>query len=66
MKTRFKKDRGALYKLQKRKSNKSPNYMGELNINDQAFFIAGWIETNWNGEEYLSLVVREKPEEAKS
>jgi hypothetical protein len=64
VKSRYKEDRGGLYKVRERKSAKSPHAMGEANIGGKLYFIAAWTKVNeYSGEKYMNLVFREKPEE---
>ena len=57
-------NRGTLGKNKKPKSEKSPEYTGQLNVNGVEYWVSGWVQTNSKtGEKFFSLAVNEKEEQ---
>ena len=50
---------GALFKNDK-KTEKHPDYRGDINVGGQEFWISGWMKTSKKGIPYMSLSVSEK------
>ena len=48
-------NRGALFKNDRKESDKHPDYKGPLNINGTDGWIAAWLKTDKNGKKYMSL-----------
>lgn len=49
---------GALKVAQQKKSEKSPDYNGRINVEGREYYISGWAKVSKQGEDYLSLSVR--------
>lgn len=50
---------GALFVKKNKKSEKSPDYDGKINVEGKDWAIAGWKRTSKNGNTFLSLKVSE-------
>lgn len=57
-------DRGVLFRENEKKSEKHPDYTGEINVGGHDFRLAGWIKESKAGNKFLSLAVSEKQEAA--
>jgi uncharacterized protein (DUF736 family) len=55
-------NRGALFKNEKKKSDKSPDFTGKLNVDGKDYRLAGWFKVSKGGLRYTSLSVT--PEES--
>lgn len=55
-------NRGALFVNNQRKSEKSPDYSGTLNVDGVEFSLAGWKRKSQKGTSFLSLKISRKPE----
>lgn len=53
-------NRGVLFKNNRKKSAKDPDYTGKLNAGGQEFFVSGWKEMTKNGDTYLYIAVTPK------
>lgn len=51
---------GALFKNADKKTEKHPDYRGDLNVGGVDHFISAWLKTSKNGTKYMSLSVTEK------
>jgi uncharacterized protein (DUF736 family) len=49
---------GALFKNEKKSSDKAPDYRGEVMVNGQKMEIAGWIKKSKAGKMYMSLAFK--------
>ena len=52
-------NRGVLFKAQEKKSEKSPDYTGKINVDGVDKDLSGWIKKSKNGNTFLSLSVKE-------
>lgn len=52
-------NRGALFKNDKRTSERSPEYNGSINVNGVDYWISGWIKEGQKGK-FFSLSVQPK------
>jgi hypothetical protein len=51
--------KGFLMKVDQRKSAKSPDYSGKLEMDDGAVIqVSGWVEESKSGKKYLSLALQ--------
>jgi len=50
---------GALFKNDKKETEKQPDYKGKLNINGKDFYISAWLKTSKDGNKYMSLAIQE-------
>ena len=51
---------GALFKNDKKETDKHPDYRGTLNVNGAQFWVSSWIKTSKAGQKYMSLSVTAK------
>jgi uncharacterized protein (DUF736 family) len=51
---------GVLFKNKEKKTEKHPDYRGEVNVGGTEFFLAAWLKKSKAGETYMSLSVTEK------
>jgi hypothetical protein len=52
---------GVLFKAKERKSERSPEYTGSVNVNGTEFWLNGWVkESTKDGSKFFSLSLREK------
>lgn len=51
---------GALFRNEKKASEKHPDYRGDINVGGKDFWISGWIKTSKKGTQFMSLSVTEK------
>jgi hypothetical protein len=59
------RDRGVLFKNDKKRGATDPDYTGSLNYNGADLSIAAWRKISRSGAEYLSISARPKPEAGK-
>jgi uncharacterized protein (DUF736 family) len=52
-------NRGTLFKAKEKKSEKSPDYTGTININGTEMRLSGWLKESKAGMKYFSLAVSE-------
>ena len=55
-------DRGALFKNDRKESEKHPDYKGTLNVGGVDYELAAWLKTSNAGKKYMSLSVKPKGE----
>jgi uncharacterized protein (DUF736 family) len=51
---------GALFKNDKKQSDKHPDYRGTVNVNGTDFWISAWLKSSKAGAKYMSLAVQPK------
>lgn len=56
---------GALFRNDK-KSEKHPDYRGDINVNGVDYWISAWLKTSKKGTKFMSLSVTEKESVQKS
>jgi uncharacterized protein (DUF736 family) len=49
--------RGVLFKNSDKKSEKSPDYLGKIEIDNVEYQLSSWINTSKTGVKYMSLTV---------
>jgi uncharacterized protein (DUF736 family) len=54
------RDRGALFKNDRKDGDKSPDYKGSLNFNGTECWLNAWIKTSKDGVKYMALSVKPK------
>jgi len=52
-------NRGALFKNDKKETEKQPDYRGKLNVNGKDFYLSAWIKSAKDGGKFMSLSVSE-------
>ena len=50
---------GALFREAEKKSDRHPDYRGNLTIRGEVFRLSGWVKETRDGKKYLSLAVSE-------
>ena len=50
-------NRGALFKNERRKTDKHPDYTGEIDVQGVAYRLAGWVRESKQGKKFLSLAI---------
>lgn len=58
-------NRGVLFRNQQKKSDKSPDFSGKVNVNGTEYRLAGWFKEprSGNGNKFISLSVSEADQE---
>ena len=51
---------GALFKNDKKESDKHPDYKGSINVNGVEYWLSSWIKTSKQGNKFMSLSVKAK------
>lgn len=51
---------GALFKNDRKETDKHPDYRGTLNVNGVEFWVSSWIKTSKAGAKFMSLSVQPK------
>jgi hypothetical protein len=57
------RNRGVLFKNDRKDSDKHPDYKGSLNVNGQEFWLSAWIKEGQRGK-FMSLSVEPKKEQS--
>lgn len=59
-------NRGALFKNDRKESDKHPDYKGPMNFNGQDGWMAAWLKKDKNGRTYMSLSWQPKDDQRQS
>lgn len=51
---------GSMWFKTEKKTEKSPDFAGEINIEGKMYFLSGWNRTTNGGKEYVSVMVKLK------
>ena len=51
---------GALFRNERRQSDKHPEYKGEVNVNGVDYWLSAWVKESKGGKKYFSLVLSPK------
>jgi uncharacterized protein (DUF736 family) len=57
---------GALFKNDKKTSEKAPDYKGTINVDGVDYWLSSWLKTSKQGDKYMSLSVQPKEAPAKA
>lgn len=57
---------GALFKNDKKETDKHPDYKGSCEINGTEYWVSSWLNESKNGRKYLSLKFTAKEEQSAS
>jgi uncharacterized protein (DUF736 family) len=53
---------GALFRNDRKESDKHPDYRGELNVGGVEYWVSAWLKTSGKGTKFMSLAVTPKDE----
>ena len=56
-------NRGALFRNQKKNTDKHPDYNGSINVGGVDYWISAWIKESQQGTKYMSLSVNPKEQQ---
>ena len=65
MENKNKNNSGALFKNKEKKTDKHPDYNGNIIINDTKYFLSAWVNESKNGLKYLKLIASEEQKNLK-
>jgi len=51
---------GALFKNDRKDTEKHPDYTGQLNVAGHDYWLSAWLKTDRNGRKFMSLSVKQK------
>jgi uncharacterized protein (DUF736 family) len=51
------RNRGALFKNERRKTDKHPDYFGTIDVEGTEYRLAGWVRESKRGKKFLSLAI---------
>ena len=51
---------GALFRNQKKETEKHPDHTGTINVEGREFWLSAWIKTSKSGQKFFSLSVKPK------
>ena len=54
------RDTGALFKNDKKETEKHPDYKGSINVGGTEYWLSAWIKTSKQGTKFMSLSVKAK------
>jgi hypothetical protein len=57
---------GALFKNDRKKEAKQPDYTGTLNVDGVEYWVSGWTKVSRRGDKFLSLAVTVKDQKAET
>ena len=66
MENKNKNNSGALFKNKEKKTDKHPDYNGNIIINDTKYFLSAWGNESKNGLKYLKLSASEEQKQTKT
>ena len=66
MENKNKNNSGALFKNKEKKTDKHPDYNGNIIINDTKYFLSAWVNESKNGLKYLKLSASEEQKQTKT
>ena len=53
---------GALFKNDRKESERHPDYTGSINVGGTDYWLSAWLKTDRNGKRFMSLSVKPKDE----
>jgi uncharacterized protein (DUF736 family) len=59
-------NRGALFRNDKKESDRHPDYKGSLNVGGTEYWISAWLKEAKSGTKYMSLAVTAKEAKAET
>lgn len=57
-------NRGVLFKNEQKRTDKSPDYSGKLNVDGNEYFLDAWIKSAESGRKFMSVSVKLKEKQA--
>jgi len=57
---------GALFKNDRKESEKHPDYKGSINVEGVDYWLSAWIKTSTKGTKFMSLSVKPKEQQQKA
>lgn len=51
---------GALFRNDRKSTDRHPDYTGSLNVNGTDFWLSGWLKTKRDGAKFFSLSIKPK------
>ena len=57
---------GALFRNDKKETEKHPDYKGSLNVDGTDYWLSAWLKESKEGKKFMSLSVQPKDGQAKS
>ena len=51
---------GALFRNERKETDKHPDYRGEINVDGTDYWISAWLKTSGKGTKFMSLAVTPK------
>jgi uncharacterized protein (DUF736 family) len=54
------KNRGSLFKNDKKEADTHPDYKGQINVNGEEFWLNAWLKTSKQGTKFMSLSISPK------
>jgi len=51
---------GALFKNNRKETEKHPDYTGSINVEGHDYWLSAWLKTDKNGNKFMSLSVKRK------
>lgn len=55
--------RGVLFKNRRKKTDKHPDYTGQIEIEGNEYWLSAWVNKSRQGQQFLSLTVQPKDEQ---
>jgi hypothetical protein len=60
------RNRGALFRDDRKQNEGDRDYSGSINVNGEEFWLSGWVKISKKGQKFLSLSVKPKTSNTES